>query len=99
MRSERCNPKNQLKGNEMELTALKLIASARPLVIGHRGYCQLAPENTIPSFELAIAAGADLVELDYHQTKDDQLIVIHDAKLDRTTDAVRRWRKRSVKVE
>jgi glycerophosphoryl diester phosphodiesterase len=82
----------------MDLAAPRLIASRKPLVIGHRGYCQLAPENTLPSFELAIAAGADLVELDYHHSKDGQLIVIHDAKLDRTTDAVRRCRKRRIRV-
>jgi glycerophosphoryl diester phosphodiesterase len=72
-------------------SALKLVASKRPLVIGHRGFSQMAPENTLPSFKLAMAAGADLVELDYHQSKDDQLVVIHDAELDRTTDAVIRW--------
>ena len=36
----------------------------RPLVIGHRGAPTLAPENTLASFEAAVAAGADLVELD-----------------------------------
>jgi glycerophosphoryl diester phosphodiesterase len=71
--------------------ALRLIATKRPLVIGHRGYCQIAPENTLPSFQLAVTAGADLVELDYHHSKDDQLIVIHDSELDRTTDARSLW--------
>lgn len=37
---------------------------ARPLVIGHRGASLLAPENTFASFEAAVAAGVDLVELD-----------------------------------
>src|SRR6266481_1967754 len=36
----------------------------RPLVIGHRGAPRLAPENTLASFEAAVAAGADLVEFD-----------------------------------
>src|ERR1051325_2274695 len=58
--------------------ALRLIEAKRPLVIGHRGYCQFAPENTLPSFQLAVTAGADLVELDYHHSKDGQQIVIHD---------------------
>jgi glycerophosphoryl diester phosphodiesterase len=83
--------------NESEI--LKLIASARPLVIGHRGYCQFAPENTLPSFKLALAAGADLVELDYYHSKDGQLIVIHDPDLDRTTDATNRWGGKKIKVE
>lgn len=89
----------QMKDAETDSPARKLLDSKKPLVIGHRGFCQLAPENTLPSFKLALDAGADLVELDYHHSKDGQLIVIHDATLDRTTDAIRRWRKRRVKVE
>lgn len=71
--------------------AEQLLALKRPLVIGHRGYPQFAPENTLPSFRLAKAAGADLIELDYHHTKDGQLIVCHDGTVDRTTDATNRW--------
>ena len=81
------------------MPALKLVASQRPLVIGHRGYCQFAPENTLPSFELALAAGADLVELDYYHSKDGKLVVIHDHELDRTTDATNRWAQEHIKVE
>ena len=83
---------------ETTLPALRLVASQRPLVIGHRGYCQFAPENTLPSFKLALVAGADLVELDYHHTKDGKLIVIHDGELDRTTDATNRWAGDKFKV-
>ena len=79
--------------------AEKLLALKRPLVIGHRGYSHLAPENTMPAFKLAKAAGADLVELDYHHTKDNQMIVIHDATLDRTTDATNRWGGAKVRVD
>ena len=64
-----------------------LLGESRPLVIAHRGYSALAPENTLPSFEYALTAGADLVELDYHHSKDGVPIVIHDYDLDRTTDA------------
>src|SRR2546429_8475268 len=87
-----------LNPGETNFAAVKLVANNRPLVIGHRGYCRLAPENTIASFRLATAAQADLVELDYHHSKDGKLIVIHDANLDRTTNAVRRWRRRRIKV-
>ena len=38
----------------------QLLAAVRPLVIGHRGYCAVAPENTLPSFQLALDAHADL---------------------------------------
>lgn len=70
----------------------------RPLVIAHRGFSSIAPENTLQSFELALAAGADLVELDYRQTADGQLVVIHDADLDRTTDARLHWNARRIRV-
>ncbi|MCX6923431.1 MAG: glycerophosphodiester phosphodiesterase family protein [Verrucomicrobia bacterium] len=81
------------------LPALKLVASRQPLVIAHRGCCQSAPENTLPSFTMALAAGADLVELDYHHTQDSKLVVIHDDELNRTTDAMNRWGRRHIKVE
>jgi glycerophosphoryl diester phosphodiesterase len=79
--------------------ALKLLASRRPLVIGHRGGCQFAPENTIPSFKLALAAGADLVELDYRLSRDGALIVMHDEELDRTTDAREYWSRKHIPVD
>ncbi len=79
--------------------ATDLLGSKRPLVIAHRGYCQFAPENTLPSFKLAMAAGADLVELDYHHSKDGQLIVIHDPELDRTSDATNRWGQSHIRVD
>src|SRR5262249_36584774 len=69
-----------------------------PLVIGHRGYCQFAPENTLPSFEMALRAGVDLVELDYRHSSDGVPVVIHDRELDRTTDAGRKWRRKRVRV-
>ncbi len=56
------------------------------MVFGHRGACALAPENTIPSFELAIEQGADAIELDVKLTADNQAVVIHDDSVDRTTD-------------
>jgi glycerophosphoryl diester phosphodiesterase len=71
--------------------AAALVGSNRTLVIGHRGYPQFAPENTLPSFKLALEAGADMIELDYHHSSDDELVVIHDYTLDRTTDATNRW--------
>jgi glycerophosphoryl diester phosphodiesterase len=56
------------------------------LVVGHRGAAAHRPENTLPSFELAVEQGVDAIELDVHLTADGQLAVIHDATLDRTTD-------------
>jgi glycerophosphoryl diester phosphodiesterase len=84
---------------ETSSPAETLINLSRPLVIGHRGYNQIAPENTLPSFKLAKAAGADMVELDYSHTKDGRLVVIHDEVLDRTTDAVARWGEKGVPIK
>ncbi|MBI5425413.1 MAG: hypothetical protein HZA32_15140 [Opitutae bacterium] len=81
-----------------ENNAQALLASSRPLVIAHRGYSSAAPENTLASFRLALASGADLVEFDYHHSRDGVPVVIHDATLDRTTDAVARWGGKALRV-
>ena len=56
------------------------------LNIAHRGASAYAPENTMAAFEKAVELGADVLELDLHLTRDDELVVIHDDTLDRTTD-------------
>ncbi|WP_432543281.1 glycerophosphodiester phosphodiesterase [Kineococcus sp. SYSU DK002] len=58
----------------------------RPLVIAHRGYSAVAPENTLAAFEAALRAGADLLELDVRLDADGIPVVLHDARLDRTSD-------------
>ncbi|MGH7406693.1 MAG: glycerophosphodiester phosphodiesterase [Candidatus Methylomirabilales bacterium] len=58
----------------------------RVLNIAHRGASADAPENTLPAFEAALAAGADALELDVHMAADGALVVIHDAILGRTTN-------------
>ena len=55
-------------------------------VMAHRGYSGAYPENTMLAFRKAVEAGADGIELDVHETKDGQLVVIHDEVIDRTTD-------------
>ena len=55
------------------------------LRIGHRGARAYAPENTLASFKKALEIGVDAVELDVRKTKDNQLVVIHDADVKRTT--------------
>lgn len=56
------------------------------LVVGHRGASGYAPENTLLSFEKAIELGVDYIELDVHVCKTGELIVMHDALVDRTTN-------------
>ena len=55
------------------------------LVIAHRGASFDERENTLPAFERAIAMGADYVELDVQASADGELVVCHDADLDRLT--------------
>ena len=52
-----------------------------PLRVAHRGMPRLAVENTIPSFELALDAGAEGIELDVHATRDGIIVVHHDPTL------------------
>jgi glycerophosphoryl diester phosphodiesterase len=54
--------------------------------IGHRGVMGVEPENTVRSFLRADREGLDGIELDLHLSKDGELVVMHDATVDRTTD-------------
>jgi glycerophosphoryl diester phosphodiesterase len=54
-------------------------------IVGHRGAAGVAPENTLPSFEAAWAAGVAWVETDVRLTRDGVPVLMHDATLDRTT--------------
>ena len=56
-----------------------------PVIIGHRGYRAKYPENTLASFSAAMAAGAEMIELDVTLSKDRKVVVIHDDTLNRTT--------------
>ncbi len=71
----------------------------RPRVIAHRGFSAAAPENTLAAFELALAFGdgagygdsvseavVDMIELDVTSSLDGEVVVLHDERLDRTTD-------------
>ena len=57
-----------------------------PLVVGHRGAMGSFPENTLLSFDGAADLGAEWVELDVHQSRDGALVVIHDQRVERTTN-------------
>lgn len=59
----------------------------RPLIIAHRGSSGNAPENTLAAFSLALEHGVDAIECDVRLTKDNHLVVIHDATLNRTTNS------------
>lgn len=55
------------------------------VAVGHRGTLKFAPENTIAAFNKAIELGADLLEMDVRETKDGQLVIMHDGNIARTT--------------
>lgn len=55
------------------------------LVAAHRGYWADYPENSQGAYEMAIALGVDIVEMDVRVTKDGQMVIFHDACLDRVT--------------
>jgi glycerophosphoryl diester phosphodiesterase len=56
------------------------------LCIAHRGASSYAPENTVAAFDLALDMGIRHLELDVHSTCDEQVVVIHDDTVDRTTN-------------
>jgi len=62
-----------------------LIRSRTFLTVAHRGASAYAPENTLEAFALAVDQGADVIELDVHLTRDDEVVVMHDGRVDRTT--------------
>jgi glycerophosphoryl diester phosphodiesterase len=63
-----------------------LLPRTAPLLIGHRGASAHAPENTMRAFQLAMAQHADGIELDVKRCASGELVVMHDATVDRTTN-------------
>ncbi|MGE3269618.1 MAG: glycerophosphodiester phosphodiesterase [Chloroflexota bacterium] len=61
-------------------------ARSRIQILAHRGASGYAPENTMAAFRLAVEQQADWLELDVQQTKDGQLVVFHDLRMERTTN-------------
>ncbi|MDF4220646.1 glycerophosphodiester phosphodiesterase family protein [Maribacter sp. M208] len=58
-----------------------------PLVIGHRGAMGHETENTLPSIQKAMDLGVDMIEIDVFKIKSGEIVVFHDDKLDRLTNA------------
>lgn len=54
--------------------------------VAHRGASGYAPENTMAAFDKAVDMKADYIEIDVQRSKDGELVIIHDTKVDRTTD-------------
>lgn len=61
-----------------------------PRLCAHRGYNAIAPENSLPALAMAMAMGAQEIEMDLWTSKDGDWIVCHDATVDRTTNGTGR---------
>jgi len=75
-------------GGGSGLAPLQTLDGAIPLIIGHRGLPGLYPEETLPSYEGAVDAGADSLEEDLHLTKDCVLVARHNPWLSDNTNIV-----------
>jgi len=64
----------------------KRVHTPNMISIAHRGASSFAPENTRSAFHKAVELRADFLECDVHLSKDGELVIMHDAKIDRTTN-------------
>ena len=78
--------KTQISINDL-IQNLKDSTNDDIIVISHRGDWRNAPENSLQAIKNCIAMGVDMVEIDLHETKDGQLVLMHDDTIDRTTRA------------
>src|ERR1700758_486878 len=60
-----------------------MLSMSRPLLLGHRGArsTRSIPENTLPSFDLALEHGCDGFEFDVRQTRDGRCVICHDPEI------------------
>lgn len=77
---------NEESDGKGRTSRLALPGRPRPYVMAHRGDRTRFPENSVPAFQKAWEAGADLVETDVRLTRDGVPVCLHDSTVDRTTD-------------
>lgn len=70
----------------MSARAFEFFASDGPLAFAHRGGAGEGPENTLPTFEAALARGIRYLETDLRTSRDGHIVVFHDERLERTTN-------------
>ncbi|MDF0725666.1 glycerophosphodiester phosphodiesterase family protein [Cytobacillus sp. S13-E01] len=75
-----------LVGNIIPFVILQNTADINYIKIAHRGASAFTPENTFSAFNKALEMNVDYIELDVQMSKDRHLVVIHDKKVDRTTN-------------
>jgi len=74
----------------------RLARMTQPLIIAHRGFSGRYPENTLASVRAAIHLGVDFVEIDVQETRDGELLVFHDYRLNRICGVRGRVRDRTL---
>ncbi len=62
------------------------LTNEKPIIIAHRGFSDEAPENTMAAFHKAISAKAHMIEFDVRLSADDEFVIFHDKKLERTSE-------------
>lgn len=95
------NKPKESKDIDALLADLNHSESKNIIVVAHRGDWRNAPENSLQAIKNCIEMGVDVVEIDVQKTKDNQLVVIHDNTLDRTTTGkgfVSEWTLDSLKT-
>lgn len=92
---------NDLAGLGVVLPAAagKVSVLRAPVIVAHRGASAVAPENTAAAFQKAVDMGVDLIEMDVQRSRDGELIVMHDATVDRTTRGAFRGNIASLTLE
>jgi glycerophosphoryl diester phosphodiesterase len=70
----------------------------RTLIIAHRGWSSRFTENTLPAIRAALNLGVDFVEIDVHETRDGEIVVFHDYRLNRLC-GVRGWLRNKTLAE
>ena len=76
----------EVEGYLLDRIRTLLDRADRQVIVAHRGGALIGNENTLSCFEKGIQAGADMIELDAHLTRDGEVVVCHDPDLKRTTD-------------
>lgn len=73
----------------VQIFSVSSVKANKPmLVIAHRGAEDQAPEETMPAYKLAVKEKANYIEMDLRETKDNQLVLMHDSTIDRTTNGM-----------
>ncbi len=81
---KKSDKRNQISTIQEKLQNLKDSNNKEIIVVAHRADWRNAPENSLQAIQNCIEMGVDMVEIDVWETKDNQLVVIHDPTIDRT---------------